>query len=102
MFMHQKQNKTAQLIWSVPHRPFIRSDHRSKRPRSESCWPEQMRSLAAETVARALNSAVRSSALALQRATQMSLILKLAETALKYCVQWYSQKAFQSTSRYHL
>ncbi len=41
MVMPQKQNETVRLIWSVPHRPFIRSDQSSKRQRSASL-PEQM------------------------------------------------------------
>ncbi len=30
LFMRQKRNETARLIWIAPHGPFIRSDQSSK------------------------------------------------------------------------
>ncbi len=35
MFMHQKRNETARLIWIAPHGPFIRSDQRQTAARRE-------------------------------------------------------------------
>ncbi len=42
MFMRQKRNETARLIWIAPHGPFIRSDQtKFKLPRGASSL-EQM------------------------------------------------------------
>ncbi len=35
MFMRQKRNETARLIWIAPHRPFIRSDQSQTAARHE-------------------------------------------------------------------